>query len=383
MSYRVDTEVKKELAKFGISEWSDCYHCGTCTAICPLTEQDFLFPRQEIKNMQMGLKDKLTQSVNPWLCYYCGECSDTCPRDANPGEILMSLRRYLTSLYDWTGLSRKFYTSKLWELGAILIFAALVVLMFVFLAPPLDRTLTAEGGVRINQFAPIFWVELGDWIMAAVVALLLISNILRMYYMVIIRDKSVRIPLHLYLTEFWRLIFHFGSQWKFSKCDGKRYWLSHWFIMSGYTIMFIVIVVFLPWFQTEAVHPVYHPQRLLGYYATFGLLFGLTYAIIGRIRRSEAKFKFSHVSDWLFIIMLYLTVLTGILVHFFRIGGLPEATYYTYIIHLAILVPMILIEVPFSKWSHLAYRPFAIYFANLKKAAREYQEKKNIVFATT
>jgi hypothetical protein len=131
------------------------------------------------------------------------------------------------------------------------------------------------------------------------------------------------------------------------------------------------------------VHPIYHPQRLLGYYATFGLLFGLTYAIIGRLRRTDAKFKFSHVSDWLFIVMLYLTVITGIMVHFFRIGGLPMATYYTYIVHLAILVPMILIEVPFSKWSHLAYRPFAVYFASLKKAAREYQEKKNVVFATT
>jgi len=45
-----------------------------------------------------------------------------------------------------------------------------------------------------------------------------------------------------------------------------------------------------------------------------------------------------------------------------------EASYYTYIIHLAILVPMIVIEVPFSKWSHLAYRPFAIYFSKLKLA---------------
>ncbi len=383
MSYRVNTEVKKELAKFGVSEWSDCYHCGNCTASCPLTEDNFLFPRADIRNMQMGLKEKLTASVNPWLCYYCGECSDTCPRDANPGEILMSLRRYLTSLYDWTGLSRKFYTSKVWEAGAILIFAALVVFLFVFFGPPVDKTLTAQGGVKVNQFAPIFWVELGDWLMAGIVAFLLVTNILRMFYMVIIKDKSVKIPFHLYFTEFWRLIFHFSSQWKFSKCDGKSYWLSHWFMMSGYTIMFIVIVVFLPWFQTEDIHPIYHPQRLLGYYATFGLLFGLTYAIIGRLRRSNEKFKFSHVSDWLFIIMLYLTVITGILVHFFRIGGMPMATYITYVAHLAVLVPMILIEVPFSKWSHLAYRPFAVYFASLKKAAMNYQEKKNVVFATS
>jgi hypothetical protein len=105
--------------------------------------------------------------------------------------------------------------------------------------------------------------------------------------------------------------------------------------------------------------------------------------IIGRIRKSDAKFKFSHVSDWLFIIMLFLTVSSGILVHFFRINGLPQATYYTYVAHLAILVPMIMIEVPFSKWSHLAYRPFAIYFASLKKEALKHQNQTEVRLATT
>jgi quinone-modifying oxidoreductase subunit QmoC len=74
--------------------------------------------------------------------------------------------------------------------------------------------------------------------------------------------------------------------------------------MSGYTIMFIVIVVYLPWFQTEKIYPIWHPQRLLGYYATIGLLFGLGVAIVGRLKRKDVKFQFSHVSDWLFVIML-------------------------------------------------------------------------------
>jgi hypothetical protein len=331
----------------------------------------------------MGLKEPIQTNVDPWLCYFCGECSETCPRDANPGEVMMAMRRYLTSLYDWTGLARLFYKSKVAEFAAILILAIAVVLAFLFLAPPLDPTLTADGGVKINSFAPIYWIELGDWTMAAIIGGLLISNILHMFYKVVIRDRSVRVPLHLYFTEFWRLIFHFGSQWKFSKCDDKQYWLFHWLIMSGYTIMFIVVVVLLPWFQTETVHPIYHPQRLLGYYATFGLLLGLGIILYRRIQRREIKFRFSHISDWLFLVMLLLTVITGIMVHFFRIGGLPEATYWTYIIHLAILVPMLMVEVPFSKWSHLAYRPFAIYFAQLKRAAREYKEKKEMVLATS
>ncbi|MCX6251146.1 MAG: 4Fe-4S dicluster domain-containing protein [Bacteroidetes bacterium] len=373
MSIRVQPDLRNELIKYGIGDWNACYHCGTCTAMCPLSEEGFLFPRKKIRLMQMGLKGPIESSVEPWLCYYCGDCTKTCPRDANPGELMMSLRRYLTSLYDWTGLSKKFYTSETWELGFILFFASLVVITFLFILPSFgikfDTTLTAQGGVRVNSFAPIGIIEPFDWSMAFVVASLLISNIFRMYYKIIWKNSTTKVSLWVHIREFWLLIFNFAVQPKFSKCDDKKYWLSHWFLMSGYTIMFIVIVVFLKWFQTEEILPFYDPQRLLGYYATFGLLFGLGFAIIGRIIHKDIKFKFSHVSDWLFLAMLTGTVVTGILIHIFRINGMPMATYFSYIAHMAILVPMILIEVPFSKWSHLAYRPFAAYFHQLKKHA--------------
>jgi ferredoxin len=369
MNNRVNPNLPKELSEFGISDWNECYHCGTCTAICPLTSQGVLFPRKEIRLMQMGLKDALSASVEPWLCYYCGECSQTCPRNANPGELMMSLRRYLTSLYDWTGLSKKFYTSKIWEVGFIIFFAILVVLAFIFVLPPLDTTLTPEGGVKVNSFAPIKLVEYFDWAMALVVAGLLVSNIFRMYLLTVWKGNPSGASLFVHIKEFWLLIYNFVVQPKFSKCEEKSYWLYHWLLMSGYTIMFILIVVYLPWFQTEEIHAPWHLQRLLGYYATIGLLIGLGAAIIGRFKKVKVKFQFSHVSDWLFLIMLTLTVITGILIHIFRINGMPWATYISYIIHMAVLVPMILIEVPFSKWSHLAYRPFAVYFSRIKNAS--------------
>jgi ferredoxin len=374
MKHRLKPELRNELIQYGIGDWNACYHCGTCTAICPLSENGFLFPRKKIRLMQMGLESQLESSVEPWLCYYCGDCTKTCPRDANPGELMMSLRRYLTSIYDWTGLSKKFYTSEKWELGFILFFALLVVLTFLYILPAFGytftRELTAEGGVKVNSFAPIPIVETFDWIMAGVVATLLISNILRMYYKIVWKHSTSKVSLWVHIREFWRLVFNFAVQPKFSKCDDKNYWLSHWFLMSGYTIMFIVIVVYLPWFQTEEIYPFYDPQRLLGYYATFGLLFGLLVAVVGRIQRKGIKFQFSHISDWLFLVMLTLTTVTGILIHVFRINGMPMATYISYIAHMAVLVPMILIEVPFSKWSHLAYRPFAVYFTELKKFAQ-------------
>lgn len=379
MTTRINPDLKRDLIKFGMSEWNECFHCGNCSAICPLTEQGFLFPRKGIRQLQMGLKDKLAANLDPWLCYYCGECSETCPRDANPGELMMTLRRYLTSVYDWTGLSRKFYTSKVWELGAIIIFAILIIALFMVFLPLSTgsaQLVNESGGVMINslvdgisagQFVRI--IELGDWTMAVVVAFLLISNIFNMFYKVILKDKSVTIPFSAYFTEAWRLGYNFVTQAKFSKCDNKNYWVGHLLIMTGYSIMFAVVVVFLPEFQIEEIKHWWHWQRLLGYYATFGILFFLVYVTINRIRKNEIKTKYSHPTDWLFIVMLGLTTVSGILVHIFRINGMVAAVYYSYIIHLAVLVPMIMIEVPFSKWSHLAYRPFAIYFANLKKAA--------------
>lgn len=383
MSIRIDPNLKKELVKFGINEWNDCFHCGNCTAICPLTENNFQFPRKSIRQMQMGLKSKITSNVDPWLCYYCGECTETCPRDANPGELMMTLRRYLTSVYDWTGLSKKFYTSKFWEFTAIFLIAIIVIALFAYFLPPAadlfsnsSAYINQQGGVMINSLVTgisperfVFLIEMGDWTMALIVAGLLISNIFNMYIKVIIKDKTISVPFQSYFIEAWKLLFNFVSQAKFSKCDNKSYWIGHLLLMTGYSIMFAVIVVLLPKFQIEEIKPWYNWQRLLGYYATIGILFFLVVATIGRIQKKELKFKFSHPSDWLFIVMLGLTTITGILVHFFRIWGLPVATYYMYVLHLAVLVPMVMVEVPFSKWSHLAYRPFAIYFAALKKSA--------------
>ncbi len=395
MNPLINNEIRDDLLKFGVKEWNDCFHCGNCTAICKLTEEGYLFPRKVIKQVQLGLKQSLSANLDPWLCYYCGECSETCPRDANPAEIMMSLRRYLTSIYDWTGLSKKFYTSHHWELIFVsTIFILVVAAFFVFLPLSPDvysnagAFLNEQGGVMINSLVAgmesetfVRIIEISDWIMALVVGGLLITNILNMFIKTIIRDKRIKVSFFSYFREFWNLLFHFATQIKFSKCDRKKYWFGHFLLMSGYTIMFIFIVGLLSKFQTEAIHPWYHWQRLLGYYATFGILYFLIIATVERFRKKDYKFRYSHSTDWLFIIMLGLVTVSGIMVHIFRLTGLPVTTYYSYLVHMSLLVPMIMIEVPFSKWSHLAYRPFAIYFYRLKKTAKAVVQKDDIRLA--
>lgn len=374
MSQRVDPELVLEIEKFGKGAWNECFHCGNCTAICPLTEQGFLFPRKGYRAVQMGLKNTIQSSVEPWLCYYCGDCSKTCPRDANPGETMMILRRYLTSVYDWTGISRLIYRSKSIELIAIFLVAVITAVLYLafttFPAGDAANWIGADGGALINKMSPEHIIHIGDWVMAGILAFLLITNVFNMWLKIIIKDKSVKVPVTSYITEGFSLVWNFLTQKRFSKCDGPRtYWFIHLFLMLSYVMLFTMIVFFLFWFQTDTVYPIWHPQRLLGYISTIGLFVGIVYFINNRFKKMKENSKYSHYTDWTFLVLLLLTTSTGILMHFFRIYGMPAATYITYLIHLMVLVPMLTIEVPFSKWSHLAYRPVAIYFANLKKSA--------------
>jgi ferredoxin len=386
MRQRIDPNLSDELQKYGAGDWNDCFHCGNCTATCPLSENGALFPRKEIRYIQMGLKNELAACTEPWLCYYCGDCSKQCPRNANPGELMMSLRRYLTSVYDWTGIAKRVYTSKIFEIGAILILSMIVLVLYLsFTIFPEGDTadwIGTDGGTLINKMAPWETIHIGDWTMAALLAILLISNIINMWYKIILKDKSVKIPANAYLKEIFSLAWNFFTQKRFNKCDdSKSYWYIHLFLMFSYVALFTMIVGFLEWFQTDNVYPIWHPQRLIGYISTVGLFVGIIYFAINRIKKARENGKHSHYTDWTFLLLLFLTTLTGILLHFFRISGMPIATYVTYLIHLMVLVPMLVIEVPFSKWSHLAYRPFAIYFANLKKSAYQ-KAAKELHFVT-
>ena len=374
MTARLDPQFLTELKKYGAVNIEKCFNCGNCTAVCSLASNEYAFPRSVIHCVQIGASERMKELLDPWLCYYCGDCSRDCPQQAEPGESMMAARRWLTAQYDWTGLARKFYKSKIWEIGSVLLLSGFILLMFILFHGPI-----VTSHVELNTFAPVHLIELGDWIMLCGLSFFLLSNIYRMYQFTILRDKGIRIPIRLYFTQAWHLVYQAVTQNRFSKCDGdenlrfwqKPRWRNHWLLVSGYILMFTLIVVFLRWFQTDNIYPIWNPQRWLGYYATMVLLFGAGDAIWGRIVKDNQMHRYSHPSDWMFPILLLFTTLSGISVHTFRYLDLPLATYYAYVAHLCILFPMLVLEVPFGKWSHLAYRPFAIYLQTLKEKARE------------
>ena len=389
-----DPTLLTEVRKYGEFDPSACYQCGSCTVICDLAKNSASFPRKMLQYGLFGLKKLLRGSVEPWICYYCGDCSTTCPRETEPGEAMMTLRRWLTAQYDWTGLSEKLYKSKAWELGALFAVGAFMsVLIWLFHGPLVtDR-------VELNTFAPPHTVHYFDLGLFVVLAFFLFTNAFRMYWFTMHRDKDagifdvikgfrkdgfgfvehngekVKIPLTVFLAEIKTIIVNFATQKLFLSCkNNSKRWLLHFLLVSGYVLMLFLVVVLLLWFQTDNIYPIYHPQRWLGYYATAVLLFCTIEILVGRIKKREQIHKFSDFSDWMFPVLLLLTTVTGILVHIFRYMGLPLATYYTYAVHLVIAVAMLAIEVPFGKWAHLLYRPLAVYFQKVRERTLKQQQ---------
>lgn len=360
MSVKADPNLMRELKAFGLKDASKCYHCGNCTAVCPLSETDREFPRRFMRYAQLGLRDKILHAPEPWLCYYCGTCSEKCPRGADPGEAMMVARRYLTSQYDWTGFARRFYISEKFEIMAISIVALIVGLGLILWAesPNWEHA-------HINSVWPAERIEIADLVMAAILSILLLSNVWRCIKFVM-GDLLKKIPISYYASELKELIVHVITQKQFGKCEDKMQWFVHLLIMTGYASVFLLVVVFIRWFQRDEIYNFWHPIRLVGYYSTFAIMYGTTYAIIGRLKKSKAPYKNSHPTDWMFLILLQLTTLTGIFIHFTRLLDWPAPTYVLYVIHMMVAIPMLVLEVPFAKWAHLAYRPVVIYLMRVK-----------------
>lgn len=375
MSVRVDPGIVTELAHYGGETAVKCFNCGNCTAICALSKEDAVFPRRYIRYMQLGVRDKMLESVDPWLCYYCGDCSNTCPREAEPGKLMMASRRWLISMYDWTGLSRLMYKKEAWEFGMLAIVALVVLALFSlpenFGFRLLARHPEARQAVNLAYFAPKEIVHWGDMILAALLGVLLLSNAARMFWFAMSNGPSV--PLAVYAKQFKELVIHGLTQKRWRECtsDTTKHWLRHLLLVTGYGTMFALVVVFLYWFQVEDAS--FHWTSLLGYYGTLVLLGATSWIALDRLQKKDQIHKYSDLADWLFVTLLFLTGLSGILLHLARLLNLPMPTYVMYVVHLMIAVPMLTVEVPFGKWAHLLYRPLAVYLAAVQAKAREPQ----------
>ena len=361
MATMIKPGLVEELQEFGAKDVSKCFNCGNCSAVCVHSDQDFILPRRPVHAVQLGLEDKLKGSLEPWLCYYCGECSEQCPKEADPAETMMSMRRWLTSKYDFSGIAGLFYRSWRWEVFAIILAAILTGIGFTLFGMSQGSIAVYDGP---NAFLPSAKVHVFDWAMATVLVILLGINVVRMWRFVMGGQGGDRAPLSSYVASLYTLPYHFFTQMKYRRCERRRPWAVHLALMLSYVTMLVLIMFFLR--EMASGPSIDWRVHLFGYLASAGLIVAVVINLRGRIKKDSPAHAHSHESDWMFLILLLVVAVTGVLQHMLHRSGLDAAANVMYIVHLMGVVPMLVLEVPFGKWSHLAYRPLALYFARVR-----------------
>lgn len=346
---RINPEFTHELKKYGGFDPNACYNCGNCTAVCTLSDDDNSFPRKMVRYSVLGLEGEIKSSLDPWLCYYCGECSTTCPREANPGELMMSLRRWLIAKYDWTGLSGLLYKSVTVMLAAFLLLAVAVIWFAAYEQFNLETVM--HFGHRFELVA-----------ISAVFLLILLPNIIHMWWLTIYK-QGIKVKVVDYLKALGELVVHMFTQKRILGCDDNQTrWFEHFILVLGY-LSLLFTTVFLNWFETQNLFVI-----VLGYLES-AVIFVVTFDFVRRrMQKDEEISKHSHPSDWLFVIWLFLMGLTAFAVRIFIDVDILENNIWMYLFHLIILVQWALIIVPFGKWTHFLYRSFAMYFEALIRA---------------
>lgn len=367
-----------------------CLNCGSCAVACELSDESITLPRRPIRAVLLGLKRSTRESLEPWVCHDCGDCAIACPQKANPAESMRTLRRYLTGQYDITGLSRRILRSRAWHLGALgVVFAIVLALLVVYHLHWGELTMTDFVSTALPMEHMFPKIRYFTWIVYGIPLVFLTLHALRMQRMTMGRSG---VPLRHYAMEAWTIFVQVVTQKRMRQCPAEqrklralelfreegreagvrlvpRRWLKHWLMAAGTMAMIVITGLFLSWFQTDAVHAWYHPQRALGYLASACIVWATTDILVRRVRTPRAERRPNALAMPL---LLWLTVVSGLAVHVVRMLGLELTTHYAYAVHLLITVPMLVVELPFGEWAHMIDRPLALYFHAVRlRAAAE------------
>jgi len=262
---------------------------------------------------------------------------------------MMSLRRWLTSAYDWTGLSGLLYKSLSKSIIAFIL-VALGVLVFAKIVSFNLETITHFG----HYFEMIA--------IGSVFILILLPNIIRMWWLVILKPK-IKISFKSYLSSIGDLIVHMFTQKRALGCEDNRFrWFEHFILVLSYLAL-LFTTVFLDWFSSRNLFII-----IIGYVES-AIILAVTFDFVkSRMKKNKGISKYSQPSDWFFVIWLLLMGLTALVVRTFIDLDILRINIWVYLFHLTVLVQWALIIVPFGKWTHFLYRSFAMYFDSLKKS---------------
>jgi ferredoxin len=367
---QVDPTLMKRLKKFGAFDVDACFDCGNCTAICPLSSPSTAFPRKMITYAQLGLEGKMLESPDMWLCDYCGECSRTCPRQADPSEFMMAARRFAVSKYTPTPVSRMIFSSNAFTLLFMSVMALIPIGLFATLSMP-----SGPQSANMFSFIPEDWIHYAGIGVGLVVGLAVLVGVTRMYRRITggMRLAGQNGPgpkewvRQLVPTVFKEsLVQSRSEECKTNPTLGERLterWFNHMMIFWGFLGLLVSTALRYLVVPTNGnVVPLADPVRLLGTVCGILLTYGTLGIIVTRLRKSEVSTRHTLFTDWVFLVLLLLTGLSGFVLEAFDYGSMPWLTDTALAAHLVVVFELLILA-PFTKFAHTIYRPFAIWIA--------------------
>jgi nitrate reductase gamma subunit/ferredoxin len=386
MTRRVDPNLLFELKQYGAVGLEKCTSCGNCTAICTMSSEGDRFPRHVIRMVQLGIKDELLGSKDLWLCYNCGICSETCPQQAEPANLMAAARCYAIAQYAPLRIGNLFCGNPL--LGGF--FATLMVLFFSLFMYT-ERQAMATDALQLFGFIPyelIHNMGLTAMILIGLVSLVTvytmfsrIAKVNRLSYKNFFNGTQTN-----WLQAFWEAVMVQSLAQKRYREDcetpeNTRVWyLSKWFVhaatmwgflglLTATELDFLLDIIGVK--ATGSFVPLWYPTRLLGTLSGLLFMYGVSVLLYKRWKSVDKAHSFSRPSDWIFLILLCISGVTGFIVEIaLYLPGSPIWGYWIFIFHVAVSITLLLL-LPFTKFAHAIYRIVALYIYALEPVAKQ------------
>ncbi|MBC7551478.1 MAG: 4Fe-4S dicluster domain-containing protein [Cellulomonas sp.] len=310
----VQTDLLSDIQQFGAADIAACFSCSTCTATCPLSDNDATFPRSIFRYAQVGLRTELLSSKELWTCCHCGLCSDSCPTEADPGEFMAVARRDGIASYDPTGLARILYTRPV--VGSLVAVAvAAVSAVFMYPSPgPQD-----EASLALFTFVPDAVIHRTGIAVMAVMVFAAVVGITRMATGVARREgvtvaatSGSRAALGRSAAALWFSlgVESVGQRRYREDCTDdspaeplyRRRWLIQALSIWGFLGLLVATgldsgLALIGVKATGTPVPLWYPSRLIGTIAGLALLYGVSMFMINRVRKVNRAAQHSTASD--------------------------------------------------------------------------------------
>ncbi|MCF8298767.1 MAG: quinone-interacting membrane-bound oxidoreductase complex subunit QmoC [Saprospiraceae bacterium] len=353
MNIKPNIEFIRDLRMESGADLKQCMQCGTCSVVCDLSPDDNPFPRKEMIWASWGLMDKLVSDPDVWLCHNCGDCTTYCPRDVKPGDVLAAVRSKVYEKY-----AKPAFLFKLLKKPIFLPITIAIPVFIIGLILFLNGTLAIpEGDVNYSKFFPHMQLNISFSTLVLIVLLGLVLSI-RSF----VSDIKQHLPKQK-KKSFMKSLIEFKIEIllhkQFNKCQENKFRsTAHLLVLWGFILLLIVTafailaVVFF-----EYPMGLFHPVKITGNIAAAMLVIGLLIMMFQRVKGENVAGKKNYF-DWLFLISLFLLTISGLLVEIARFDNWSLA-YHIYFVHL-VLVWMLIIYAPYTKFAHVFYRSTAI-----------------------